>query len=149
MATKIYSKISIPASAEMVWKVLTDTEKYPEWNPLIQSLEGELKEGNKLKARINGMKFKPKVLDFKQNKLFRWKGRFLIPGLFDGEHSFEIEEVSENRCVLHHYENFSGILVPFMRKKLKNEVEPLFEQFNEKLEEKVESLLHASLSNIA
>ncbi len=149
MTTKINTKISINANSEVVWRILTDTQKYPEWNPLIHCLEGELKEGNKLKARINGMKFKPKVLNFKPNKLFSWKGRFLIPGLFDGEHSFEIEELSNNKCVFHHYEKFSGLLVPLMRKKLENEVVPLFEQLNLKLKEKAEHALHTSLSDIA
>ena len=37
------------------------------------------------------MTFKPTVLAVHPERELRWLGRFILPGLFDGEHSFRIE----------------------------------------------------------
>jgi hypothetical protein len=60
-----------------------------------KSIEGDLKVGGKLMAVIappdsNAMTFKPTVLVAKPNHEFRWLGHFIILGLFDGEHIFEL-----------------------------------------------------------
>ena len=36
----------IVASPEAVWEVLTDFERYPEWNPSLPSISGELRPGS-------------------------------------------------------------------------------------------------------
>jgi len=59
------------------------------------------------------MTFKPHVLDAEPNRQLRWIGRVLIRGLFDGEHSFGIEPLGENRVRFTHRERFSGLFVPF------------------------------------
>ncbi len=59
------------------------------------------------------MTFKPKVLAAARNRELRWLGRLIMPGLFDGEHSFRIEDRGRS-CRFHQTETFSGILVPFL-----------------------------------
>ena len=41
----------------------------------------------------------------------RWLGRVLLPGLFDGEHAFLLDDRA-GRCRLRHEETFGGLLVP-------------------------------------
>jgi hypothetical protein len=41
----------------------------------------------------------------------KWLGHLLLPGLFDGEHKFHIEDHGET-CRFHQSERFSGILLP-------------------------------------
>ena len=45
---ELNSEIEINASPETVWKLLTDTSRFPEWNPFIRRLSGEFKVGQKL-----------------------------------------------------------------------------------------------------
>ena len=95
MAKEIKSEILINAMPEKVWSILTDFDKYPNWNPFIKSITGNVLVGNKITARLEppgakGMTFKPKVLVFETNKELRWIGHLLFPGLFDGEHKFEL-----------------------------------------------------------
>ena len=52
MTTEISHEIEIDASPAAVWSVLADTEAYGEWNPFVRRLDGELREGARLDARI-------------------------------------------------------------------------------------------------
>lgn len=45
---KIETEIMINASVETVWKVLTDFDNHPTWNPFIQSISGEKAVGKNL-----------------------------------------------------------------------------------------------------
>ena len=38
-----------------------------------------------------GMRFRPSLLVVSPLRELRWKGKLLVPGLFDGEHSFTLE----------------------------------------------------------
>ena len=106
----------IAAPRWRVWQVLTDVDRYPAWNPFITSIDGVLREGSKLRVRIEppgrrAMTFEPTVVALAQERELRWLGRLLVPGLSDGEHAFRLEERAGG-CRFHHTERFSGILVP-------------------------------------
>ena len=59
---ELNTEIEINASSEAVWNLLTDTSRFPEWNPFIRRVQGELKAGQKLAVFIQpsgarGMEF--------------------------------------------------------------------------------------------
>lgn len=145
LATELRTEIHINATAEAVWSVLTDFESYPDWNPFIIELEGDVKEGNRIHVRISPpnsrtMDFKPEVLEFEENKSFRWKGKLWIRGIFDGEHIFELLEHEDGSTTLVHREIFGGILVPFFRKQLFTNTREGFILMNEGIKERAENL---------
>lgn len=139
MATDIHTEITIQASPEQVWQVLTQFEKYPEYNIFIKQIEGNLVVGDKLKVTFDGMTFKPKVLVCNPNKELRWIGRLGFKGVFDGEHRFVIKDNGDGSCTLEQSEHFSGVLVPFL-KKLLTETEQNFKAMNEVLKREAELL---------
>lgn len=113
------TEIIIEATAEKVWQVLTDFENHPKWNPFIRSISGGKKEGEKLNVSLKppegkGITFHPRVKKFNPGKEFSWKGKLGLPGIFDGEHYFVLDEISAKRTRFIHGEKFSGVLVPFM-----------------------------------
>lgn len=134
-------EIEIDASPERVWAVVTDFAAYPEWNPFIRSISGELHEGAKLEVRIEppgarATTFKPTVRAVEANRELRWLGR-LLPGLFDGEHSLRIEPLDGGRSRFVQSERFTGLLVGLVKGTLaKTEVG--FEQMNAALKARVE-----------
>lgn len=137
-AKQIRTEIVIHASPEKVWRILTDFEKYPQWNPFIKSIEGDAVVGTKLRAHIqppgaSGMTFKPTVLASKPNEELRWLGHFLFKGLFDGEHIFELYENTDGSTTLVQRELFTGILVPLFSKMLDYNTLKGFEMMNAKL----------------
>ena len=135
--------IEIEAPASRVWSVLTDTGSYPEWNPFIRRLEGELREGARLEVEIEppggrAMTFKPRVVAVEPGRELGWLGHLLVRGLFDGEHRFAIEDLGEGRSRFTQSERFSGLLVrPFAGTLAKTERG--FEAMNRALKERAES----------
>jgi hypothetical protein len=76
--------------------VLTDFGSYPAWNPFVTAIAGKLREGARLRARIepparSAMTFRPTVVAVVRERELRWLGRVLVPGLFDGEHALRLE----------------------------------------------------------
>lgn len=115
----IQTEIMIKADISVIWNVLMDFKRYPDWNPFIKSISGEQKVGRKLTVFLKppdgkGMTFKPKILTLDPNREFRWKGKLGIKGIFDGEHYFILEALNNNQTKFIHGEKFSGILVSLM-----------------------------------
>jgi hypothetical protein len=84
------------------------------------------------------MTFTPRVLAFEKNKKFRWLGHLFIPGIFDGEHKFELKQNEDGTTSFIHSEKFRGILVPFLKKMLETTTKKGFESMNEKIKEMAE-----------
>lgn len=141
---QIHTEIEISAPAERVWELLTDFAAYPQWNPFIRYISGRPVPGERLEVRLEppggrGMTFKPKVLDAEANRAFRWLGHLLVSGLFDGEHSFAIEPLEENRVRFVQREEFKGLLVPLFARSLNTSTRRGFEQMNLALKEGAEA----------
>lgn len=143
MSTQIKTEIVIDAAPEKVWAILTDFGNYPKWNPFIKSIKGEVKVGNRIIIKIEPpdakrMTFKPKVSTFETNKELRWLGHLLFPGLFDGEHRFQLIDNINGTTTFRQSEIFKGVLVPLFKKQLNNNTKRGFEEMNKKLKELVE-----------
>jgi hypothetical protein len=143
MATEIKTEILIKARPEKVWTILTDFFNYPNWNPFIKSINGEVKVGNRITVRMEppeakGMTFKPVILTLNTNKELSWLGHLLFAGIFDGEHKFELIDNGNGTTTFRQNENFKGILVPFFKKQLDNNTKKGFEEMNKKLQELAE-----------
>jgi hypothetical protein len=120
---ELRTEIQIDAPLAAVWDVLTDFPRYSEWNPFIQSVGGELREGTRLAITLtppdgSTWNIKPRVLRVRPEAELRWRGRLFIPKLFDGEHFFLLEQLGEKRVRFVHGEDFSGILVQLLRSTL-------------------------------
>jgi len=139
------SEIVIRGTAEQVWSVLIEFKSYPQWNPFIKEASGKTEKGSRLKVTIsppdgNSMTFRPKVLDAVPTQRLRWLGHLLIPGLFDGEHEFRIEQISPGQSRFLQSEQFRGILVNLFPNAMYEKIQHGFEAMNSALKERVEKL---------
>jgi hypothetical protein len=139
----IETEIDIAAPAAKVWRLLTDFPAYPAWNPFIKSVEGEAAVGARLRVRIeppgrSAMTFKPTVVAMEPDRELGWLGRVLLPGLFDGEHFFRLEDRGGG-CRFHHAERFSGVLVPLFGDGVFDATTSGFQAMNAALKERAES----------
>jgi len=143
MDKEINTETVIKAKTEEVWAVLTDFDNYQKWNPFIKLIKGQMVVGNRITVRLeppgsSGMNIRPKVLAFVVNKEFRWIGHLLIPGLFDGDHRFELVDNKNGTTTFKQSEKFKGLLIPLFKKMLDINTTNGFRQMNEKLKNIVE-----------
>ena len=141
---ELHTEIQVNAPASRVWQLLTDFEHYPRWNPFIRRVTGSPEVNSKLEILIQpsgtrGMTFRPTVLKAEPERELRWLGRLLLPGLFDGEHVFEIEKITADAVRFVQREQFSGLLVPLLWSGLDRDTRRGFNEMNAALKELAES----------
>ncbi|GAA2939147.1 SRPBCC domain-containing protein [Streptomyces enissocaesilis] len=139
---RISTDVLISAEPEEVWSVLTDFERFPDWNPFIVAAEGRLEPGTRLDLRFQQaggrqMAIRPTVVAVEPGRLLRWRGSLWVPGIFDGEHTFELTP-RDGGTHLVQAESFGGVLVPFTQRVIRDTV-GRFTDLNEALKSRVES----------
>ena len=145
---ELRSEVTINAPADRVWDLLTDLGSFPDWNPFMQRGSGEVAVGGKLVVYLKppggmGMSFKPRVTKVDPNREFRWIGHFVIPGLFDGEHIFEIDPTGDASCRFVQREEFRGLLVLPMLAMIGKSTERGFNEMNQALKARAEDAASA------
>jgi hypothetical protein len=83
-----------------------------------------------------------KLLVAESGHELRWKGQLWIPGLFDGEHAFEIKTIpgkDGERVLFVQSEKFSGLFLPFLSKTIRNTKEE-FDKVGVTLRQRAEQL---------
>lgn len=140
MGRTISTAIEIDAAPARVWEVLTDFDRYAEWNPFIVSASGVPEVGGRLalRMRAGGKTFtvRPTIVESSEGHVLRWIGRLGVRGVFDAEHIHSIEEAPSGVRYVQQ-ERFRGILVPVLGKTLAA-TEAAFEQMNLALKNRAE-----------
>jgi hypothetical protein len=81
---------------------------------------------------------RPTVLVADADQELRWLGRLLLPGLFDGEHSFRIEPIGPGLVRFVQTERFRGLLVPFLYPLIRGSTKQGFLAMNQALKNRSE-----------
>lgn len=84
------------------------------------------------------MTFRPRIVALQTNKEFRWLGRVIVPGFFDGEHRFAIQDNGDGTITFTQAEKFTGVLVPLLLPLIERVIKVGCETMNQKLKEKCE-----------
>ncbi|MGD8856567.1 MAG: SRPBCC domain-containing protein [Chloroflexota bacterium] len=103
----------INASPEVIWKILTDGSKYPEWEPDTHRIEGTIAAGEKMKvfARRNPkFAFQVEVIEFEPWKKMVWNTGVVL-GLIRGVRSFTLVEQEDKVVKYTLREQLSGPLL--------------------------------------
>ncbi len=144
MRHELHTSIDINADPATVWSVLTDLDRYREWNPFIVESSGEVRRGATIVNRMQppgrrARTFTPTVTVVEPRRVFEWSGRFLLPGIFDGRHRFELEPISERGTRVIHTEAFQGLLVRPLRSSLDTDTKAGFHAMNSALKKQAET----------
>ncbi len=136
-----HTALLIKAPIQKVWNELTHFGAYPEWNPLVGKLEGEMIEGKKISTFIIPLNktYHPVVIEYKPNESLIWKGVQGASFLLAGKHYYKLEKLNATQTQLHHGEWFTGLFSHFINKKLLNKMENAFIQHNELLKQRIEN----------
>lgn len=134
----VRAELTIDAPPEEVWSVLTDPALYPDWNPILVSVQGKFEEGATLSVgmrnpdgSVTDVKSRVKKL-VPGSKLNQVGG---IPGVLTFDHTWKLEAVAEGTRVTQ-FEEYRGIGVLFWDPAW---VEEAYRQANLSLRERTES----------
>jgi hypothetical protein len=141
---ELKAEVKIFSSAESVWSIISDFNRYSDWNPVIKRIKGEPKLGAKLEIHLTTVGGKnrvyyPEVTKVEPLHEIRWYGKFFLSGIFSGERVLTIDKISENEVVFVNKEIFSGVGVKFTPKKMENDIIASFELMNNSLKKLIES----------
>jgi hypothetical protein len=139
----IHTTVDIDAPPHVVWDALTDFERYGEWNPQMR-ITGRPRKGERLHVRPgpeadNLPSFRPRVLVADPSRELRWLGHLLLPGVFDGEHVFELDALDGDRTRLVQRESFRGVLAGPIGRRYADSTREGFESTNEALKARAEA----------
>lgn len=139
---ELRTEIVINASPEKVWQVLTDLDRYPEWNPFICHAIGKVKVGEPVDIDFQpdsqGLKLHCTVDRNQPNRELSWKYHVTHPLLFRGEHIFTIEPLGENSVRFTDCEEFNGLLVFTQAKDIDTNTKRGFEAMDKALKARAE-----------
>jgi hypothetical protein len=116
---QLSTHIAIAAPPAAVWALISDPAAHLRWNPNLRRMEGRLQEGETFLMALGArgkrpITFRPKVLSRREGHHVTWRGRLLIPGLFDGTHTLRVEPDGNGGSFFHNEESFSGLLLSVM-----------------------------------
>ena len=141
----IETNIVIDSTPEKIWDVLTNFEEYELWNPFMTKVVGNASLGSKIEVNIRTISGKnrsyyPIITKCETNKELRWKGKSVLPGVFDGERVFVLEKSGDDKVSFSHKEIFSGLAVKLVGNKLDENLREGFVRMNEALKVRAENL---------
>ncbi len=122
--------------------MLVDTPRYPQWNPFIVELRGDLSSGSDIRFKFRvppapAVPARGTVLDVVPGVELRWAGRLLWPWLFRAEHYHLLEPAGEGQTRFTHGEIFTGVLAVMTWPLLRRFARPVYSRFNQALAERV------------
>jgi hypothetical protein len=137
---RIEHRLGIAAPAEVIWEVISDLERWAEWNPLYVQAQGRLRIGGQLTLTeaIPGREHKtitPSVVDWVPDAQILWRMSETF-GLLKRLRYFEIETLSEEGCIFANGEDWFGrparYVAPAHRRAMRQGFEALGEAVRER-----------------
>jgi hypothetical protein len=132
-------EINIRARATVVWSLLTDAPGFPRWNSTVTSIEGQIREGERLRLHVPGSDrtFTPKVSGVVPGERMTWTGG--AAPLFKGVRTFALSQHQDGSIDFAMEERFSGLLLPFAKRSMPD-FGPVFERYALDLKREAERL---------
>ena len=108
-------EVNIKAKAERIWSLLTDAKDFPRWNSTVTGIEGQIREGERLRLHVPGTQrtFTPTVSGVVPNQRMTWTGGFAP--MFKGVRTFELKPRSDGSTDFAMEERFSGLMLPLAK----------------------------------
>jgi hypothetical protein len=109
----------ISAPPEVIWKILTDARRYPDWDPAMDHIEGKLALGETVKffTKLSSQAFPVKVTAFEPNRTMVLTGGMPL-GLFKSERTHTLTPANNGQTLFKTEEIFSGLLLPIFGRNL-------------------------------
>jgi hypothetical protein len=116
-------ELNISANPATIWNVLTDAEGFPRWNSTVTAVEGQIREGERLRLHVPG------------TDRTTWTGGFAP--IFKGVRTFELRPRNDGSTDFAMKERFSGVILPLVKGSMPD-FGPVFERYASDLKREAE-----------
>ena len=132
-------EVPIQANANVVWSLLTDAKGFARWNSTVTRIEGEIREGERLRLHVPGTQrtFTPRVSGVVPAQRMVWSDGF--NPVFKGVRTFELKPGPEGSTDFLMREHFSGFVFALVKGTLPD-FRPIFEAYAGDLKREAERL---------
>jgi len=140
---EIRNDIDIDGPADQVWEVLTDFDRYTQWNPVIRHVAGTLTVGTNIVISVAAptglLDWTCGVTRVEPGREFAWTFHEHHPLLYRGEHAFRIEPIGTHKTRYLDPETFNGLLVPRRKRHLSTNTKAGMDAMGAALKDRVET----------
>ena len=130
--------ISIKATPEKIWSLITNAAAIPRWNSTVTSIEGTIALGQKIKLKVPiapSRTFQLKVSEFEPNQRMVWRDGFAP--MFQGVRTYTLTPQPDGATEFAMAEVLSGLMLPMIKSSLPD-FAPAFEQYVKDLKQEAE-----------
>lgn len=143
VTVKLEHRVGVRAPASVVWSILSDIERWSEWNPLYTEASGKVGFGEKLTLTLSlpgraPQVIRPQVFDWAPDEAIHWK-LSALGGLLTTVRYLEIEPLSETGCVFSNGEIFPGLVGGLIARQMRRPIRAGFAALGERLREIAEA----------
>jgi hypothetical protein len=134
------SEVSIQASAERIWGILTDLSSWAQWNTTIARVAGEAVLGTRVTVYVKrsaGRAFPVSVVELDPAQRMVWAGGMPL-GLFRGTRVFTLTPGDSGTTIFRMSEHYTGPLAALITRSIPD-LQPDFEEFARCLKAQAES----------
>jgi uncharacterized protein YndB with AHSA1/START domain len=112
---KSKNRIEIQAPIDRVWSILTDIEKWTQWQTSVTetTVEGTIEEGTNFKWKVGGLFFKSKIHTSRPNTVFGWTGRTIGVSAI---HNWTLMKKEDNVTIVIVEESLQGVMPELFKK---------------------------------
>ena len=135
---RLEAKSTISAPAGVLWQIMMEVEKYPQWYSVMLEASGTPRLGAKLKFRVKAsdgssrqLSFTGTIVEFVPERRLVWTGG-MFPILM-GRHFFEFMPMGDDKTHVIQGEEFRGLYPLFAGRKKILALSPAYERFNQEL----------------
>jgi uncharacterized protein YndB with AHSA1/START domain len=129
-------EIEVAAPPEVVWEVLTNFDRWPQWNPEVKSMsfDGPLAPGSVFRWKAGPGTIVSTLEEVDPPRYVRWRGRTMS---IAASHQWRLEPRADGTQV-ETEEAFSGVLARLLRRSLQKQLDRALEEGLEHLKREAE-----------
>lgn len=110
--------VEIHAPIDLVWTVLTEVDKYSDWNPFTPQVRTDFSIGSpaNLLVRMGPAKFRiaESMCAFENPRLIAWEKTFGARWLLHAVREQHLQPVGRTGCSYHNTDRLTGVLAPMV-----------------------------------
>jgi hypothetical protein len=147
MRFKLEHRLGVRASAETIWSLLADVDRWAEWNPLYTRASGVIRMDSPLELELSlpgqaPRQIRPVVADWVPQEQLLWR-LSMLGGLVKSTRYFEIEELAPGSCIFSNGELFDGPLGPSVARRMAGPIRSGFAAMGEAVKARAEAAIDA------